>query len=373
MQPPTRRPVTSTGPCAGSSSDQSPVPSSSRVVRVGSATQSSKRRVRCRPIPRWVTGAGRRRQVGPVPQPVGRVVRRVHQVRPVQRRPAEPQRERQHPGGGVAVAHDPGGLRRGQAVPVELVEQVDRGVAAPRRHHRPDRRVDEHRRELGRTLLLRRARHAARRPCTPRRRRRTPGRAATARRARSAATGACGTPLDGDVTPIRSPGRSGAGRTTGMGHPRCPQAPGSTRLAGREVWVGCHGDHADDPRGLRQGHRRRALRVRPAGQGPRAIDQRVRGFLGHGWTGVAAESFVDAWDDWVAAAVDVEEGLVAMNELLVAARNDFVAQDEASQQALDADLRAHHRPAGLRAGNAWVGRLGRRSTTTRSTPTTSTT
>lgn len=68
----------------------------------------------------------------------------------------------------------------------------------------------------------------------------------------------------------------------------------------------------------------------------RAIDQRVRGFLGSGWTGVAADSFVDAWGDWLTAAVDVEEGLVAMSELLVAARRDFVAQDEASQQALDA-------------------------------------
>ena len=67
-----------------------------------------------------------------------------------------------------------------------------------------------------------------------------------------------------------------------------------------------------------------------------AIDRRVRGFLGHGWTGVAAESFVGAWEDWVTAAVDVQEGLVAMSELLVAARHDFVAQDEASQQALDA-------------------------------------
>ena len=67
-----------------------------------------------------------------------------------------------------------------------------------------------------------------------------------------------------------------------------------------------------------------------------AIDQRVRGFLGSGWTGVAADSFVDAWDAWLAAAVDVEEGLVAMSELLVATRADFITQDEASQQALDA-------------------------------------
>ena len=62
----------------------------------------------------------------------------------------------------------------------------------------------------------------------------------------------------------------------------------------------------------------------------------MRGFLGSGWTGVAADSFVDGWDDWVAAAADVEEGLVAMSELLVAARNGFVAQDQASQQTLDA-------------------------------------
>jgi hypothetical protein len=46
------------------------------------------------------------------------------------------------------------------------------------------------------------------------------------------------------------------------------------------------------------------------------IDLRVRGFLGRGWTGVAADSFV--------------EGV-----LLEAAHRDFVATDEASQQALD--------------------------------------
>lgn len=67
-----------------------------------------------------------------------------------------------------------------------------------------------------------------------------------------------------------------------------------------------------------------------------AIDQRVSGFLGAGWTGVAADSFVEAWDDWKTAATDVEEGLVAMAELLGAARRDFVAQDERSQQNLDA-------------------------------------
>lgn len=65
------------------------------------------------------------------------------------------------------------------------------------------------------------------------------------------------------------------------------------------------------------------------------IDRRVSGFLGQGWTGVAADSFVEAWDDWKVAATDVLEGLVAMGELLDAAHTDFINQDEGSQQKLD--------------------------------------
>ena len=64
-------------------------------------------------------------------------------------------------------------------------------------------------------------------------------------------------------------------------------------------------------------------------------DRRVTGFLQSGWTGVAAESFVEAWGDWKVAATDVLDGLVAMAELLDAAQADFVAQDEASQARLD--------------------------------------
>lgn len=66
------------------------------------------------------------------------------------------------------------------------------------------------------------------------------------------------------------------------------------------------------------------------------IDQRVRGFLQSGWTGVAADSFVDAWDEWKTAADDVHEALVAMGELLVVTRDDFVQQDDASQRRSDA-------------------------------------
>lgn len=65
-------------------------------------------------------------------------------------------------------------------------------------------------------------------------------------------------------------------------------------------------------------------------------DRRMNAFLGSGWTGVAGESFVEAWDDWRAAAADVEEGLTAMAALLEAQHQDYLAQDEQSQQRLDA-------------------------------------
>jgi len=67
-----------------------------------------------------------------------------------------------------------------------------------------------------------------------------------------------------------------------------------------------------------------------------AADRRVTGFLDRGWTGVAADSFVEAWGDWREAAGDVLDGLVAMEQLLAATRRDFVEQDDSSQQRLDA-------------------------------------
>lgn len=65
------------------------------------------------------------------------------------------------------------------------------------------------------------------------------------------------------------------------------------------------------------------------------IDVRVRGFLEAGWTGVAAESFVEAWDEWKTAADGVHEALTSMGELLVVTRDDFIQQDDASQQRSD--------------------------------------
>ena len=66
-----------------------------------------------------------------------------------------------------------------------------------------------------------------------------------------------------------------------------------------------------------------------------SADRRVTGFLGSGWTGVAADSFVDTWDDWKLAAARVSGGLEAMQQLLVVVHRDLTDQDEASQVALD--------------------------------------
>lgn len=66
------------------------------------------------------------------------------------------------------------------------------------------------------------------------------------------------------------------------------------------------------------------------------IDDRVSGFLAAGWSGVAAEAFMEAWEDWKLAATDVRQGLDAMAQLMDAARRDLMDQDVASQQSLDA-------------------------------------
>lgn len=60
------------------------------------------------------------------------------------------------------------------------------------------------------------------------------------------------------------------------------------------------------------------------------VHQRVAGFLGHGWTGQAADSFVDAWRAWWNGSVDVLEGLDAMSALLAVTREDYAAVDAGS-------------------------------------------
>ena len=66
------------------------------------------------------------------------------------------------------------------------------------------------------------------------------------------------------------------------------------------------------------------------------IDGRVRGFLNAGWSGEAADSFSDAWEEWKESAGEVLAGLTAMRELLDETQRDFITSDDSSQQRLDA-------------------------------------
>jgi WXG100 family type VII secretion target len=61
------------------------------------------------------------------------------------------------------------------------------------------------------------------------------------------------------------------------------------------------------------------------------VDHTVRGFLGAGWTGRAAESFSDAWLDWRRGAADVLDGLDAMAALLAATRTTYSDVDSSAQ------------------------------------------
>ena len=130
----------------------------------------------------------------------------------VQGRRAGQQRQREQQRAGVGVADEPRRLGGpGDRVEVEQRQQVDGQLTAPRRDDRADARIGEHRDQLGGALGRRRARrpgavHALARP-----RPRTRDRRRSATQKSSRGRRSSGTPDDGDVTPMTSPGRSGAG------------------------------------------------------------------------------------------------------------------------------------------------------------------
>ena len=95
--------------------------------------------------------AGPADKVEPAQEPVGNVVRGVGEVVPVQRGPPQPGGDRKQDRGQVGEAHEPRRLRCGERVPVQQVDEVDRGLAAPRREDAADRGVAQHRGELGGT------------------------------------------------------------------------------------------------------------------------------------------------------------------------------------------------------------------------------
>lgn len=66
------------------------------------------------------------------------------------------------------------------------------------------------------------------------------------------------------------------------------------------------------------------------------IDRQVGALLDGGWTGVAADAFTDAWQEWEAGARRVVEALAAMGGLLDAVQRDLWARDTDTQVRLDA-------------------------------------
>jgi WXG100 family type VII secretion target len=73
-------------------------------------------------------------------------------------------------------------------------------------------------------------------------------------------------------------------------------------------------------------HRLRSARDRAA--------PRVTGFLEAGWSGLAADAYTEAFEDWRMAAQRVEDGLTAMAELMDATQRDLHARDAAASQVL---------------------------------------
>jgi WXG100 family type VII secretion target len=63
--------------------------------------------------------------------------------------------------------------------------------------------------------------------------------------------------------------------------------------------------------------------------------RQVDAFLHGGWTGLAAESFADAWSDWRRAADDVLTELVTIGDLLDSTHSDLSARDVGADIALD--------------------------------------
>ena len=75
-----------------------------------------------------------------------------------------------------------------------------------------------------------------------------------------------------------------------------------------------------------------------AAQLQRVRDQAARqvdAFLQGGWTGLAADSFADAWSDWRRATDDVLTGLATIGDLLDATHDDLSARDLGAHAALE--------------------------------------
>jgi WXG100 family type VII secretion target len=82
------------------------------------------------------------------------------------------------------------------------------------------------------------------------------------------------------------------------------------------------------------------------------IDREVGALLDGDWTGLAADAFADAWQEWQTGARRVAEALAVMGGLLDAVQRDLWARDTDAQARLDA---VHGR---LSVTDRLTGRLG---------------
>lgn len=65
------------------------------------------------------------------------------------------------------------------------------------------------------------------------------------------------------------------------------------------------------------------------------IDHDVDQLLGEGWSGIAAQSFAEGWQQWGEAADDVLDGLLAMGRLLTAVHLDLTERDLDAEDGVD--------------------------------------
>src|SRR3954470_1638195 len=82
-------------------------------------------------------------------------------------------------------------------------------------------------------------------------------------------------------------------------------------------------------------------------RGPAPLHTSFGSFLGGGWTGQAAESFVGGWDDWSDGVSAVLDALGSLTDLVVQHGRELQAEDLGASLSVD---RLHSRLGGAGGG-----------------------
>ena len=67
----------------------------------------------------------------------------------------------------------------------------------------------------------------------------------------------------------------------------------------------------------------------------RALERTMSTLFSDGWTGVAADEFVDGWADWRTGCNDVLDGLVRMNQAMTTVSIGLHLSDTHNHDAID--------------------------------------